>query len=250
MSHRPGNAKVCVDGRSITQFGRCDRYSLPDDRAIVIIENGRESRTELRNTIGVNMNFRAVTFPGVILMAIALMPGLAVAQEGRQAEKLVFELPASDGWDRGESRAFADKDAGFSVAYDSTDPAITVTLYQYSAGLDSIPDDVESNVVKKEMEGMQDGINQAKRLGYYDEVVKKEAKTVQLDGSKVKALWCRFAIESRGEKTNSQCFMTTCKNRFIKIRITYAENDSEAAEKKLNRLLAGIGKAIEVANEM
>ena len=181
-----------------------------------------------------------------VTLSFYFLQASAFAQEDREAEKPAFELPKPDGWNVGDPRAFAAEQAGFSVAYNMPDPLMTVTLYQFNRGLDSIPDDVESEAIKEEMAGVHDAIQQAKRLGYYDKAEEKAAKTITLGESKVKALWCRYLIEKRGEQTNSQCFVTTSNNRFIKIRVTF--EDSEKAQEKLNELIAEFGKAIESAS--
>ncbi len=80
----------------------------------------------------------------------------AVAQAEREAQNTEapapnIELATPPGWTKAEIRPLPTVDHGFSVAY-KHESGLTVTLYQFTRGLNSIPNDVTSSPIQEEMD--------------------------------------------------------------------------------------------------
>ncbi len=87
--------------------------------------------------------------------------------EGIEPPKPNISLATPPGWTREEPQALPPEDDGFTVAYEH-ESGLSVTLYQFTRGLNSIPSDVNSEIVQEEMRKAQSGIEQAVEFGYWE----------------------------------------------------------------------------------
>ena len=155
--------------------------------------------------------------------------------------ELVF--PEVENWERGELRTYPNEALGFSVPYISEEGGI-VTIYVYNAGLSSIPNDINDKVVKGEIERAKNEIIQYGKMGVYEGVREIKSDTITLGGAngKVRALRSLFYFKIKGDEVDSEIYLFSYKNNFIKIRATRPKAVNGAENKALVELLAAIDK--------
>lgn len=153
-----------------------------------------------------------------------------------------IEFPVVDDWAKSEPRPLPDD--GFSIAY-SHEKGMTVTLYQYTRGLRSIPDDVEDDIVVSEFSNSQSGLTQAVELGIYDALELKDQEIIKLGDSNTDVQWANYIVERGGVRTRTEVFVWAYKNRFFKIRLSSSPRRAKSKKAALKDLLTEIGKTLD-----
>lgn len=155
-------------------------------------------------------------------------------------------LPA--GWSRSTPRDLPAESAGYSEALIHVSETISVTHYRYTRGIASIPETVNSVIVRDEFANSKTGIQQAVELGIWQSAIELTSKTVPLGDSKTVAHWAQYEMTSAdGEKVISQIFVWARFGYFIKLRCSSRPNTS-AIEKTLRPLLTALGATSEKKN--
>ncbi len=159
------------------------------------------------------------------------------------AEQVEFVFPDIEDWQRGEVRTYPNEALGFSVPYMSEEGGM-VTIYVYNAGLSSIPTDLNDKIVKNEIERAKNDIIQIGKSGIYEGVREIKSDTVTLGGAtgKVRALRALYYFKIKGEEVDSEIYLFSYKNNFIKIRATRPKAKNGAENKALASFLAEIDK--------
>ncbi|QDT80536.1 hypothetical protein Mal35_40080 [Gimesia maris] len=161
----------------------------------------------------------------------------------------VITLPEVAGWTRSEPRSLPQDDHGFSVAYDH--PAgIVVTLYQFTRGLTKIPNDLNSDPPRKEMQRAQTGIQQAVKLGIWKAASETDQGIVPLGDSRTQALWSRYSLTRKNdESVISDTYIWPHANVLLKLRCSGQFQDSSAEAASLKALLTAIGTACQTDSQ-
>ena len=168
--------------------------------------------------------------------------------QNTEAPKPNITLATPPGWTRSETRSLPPEDHGFTVAYEH-DSGLAVTLYQFTRGLTSIPDDVNSTPVKDEMARAKNGIDVAVQLGYWQAATEVEAKTVQLGDSRQQALWSQYHLKVDGMVVASDIYVWARGNTLFKLRCTCRSEDVASNQAVLAPLLTAFGSSDPGANE-
>ena len=152
-------------------------------------------------------------------------------------DDLAIQLPDVEGWQKSDIQKYPTEDLGFSVNYDSRMGG-RVTIYVYSGGRKSIPNDITDTIIKGELEKAKSEIHRAAEMGYYQNVREVKNDTVTLGGSsgKVKALRSLFDMSAGGRDLASEIYLFAHQNRFIKIRAS--RQRSQTVNEALIGLLA------------
>jgi len=146
------------------------------------------------------------------------------------------------GWERTPIQALPPGDNGFSVGFHH--PAgITVTLYQYTAGVPTIPKEMDSPLIVSEMFAAKDGIRQLVDLGYYDTATESDSGYRKLGASSQSTAWSRYRIEAAGDSVISDTYIWPVGNTIHKLRCTRLAQENPAVETALDDLLTAIGVA-------
>lgn len=146
------------------------------------------------------------------------------------------------GWERTAIQALPPEDNGFSVGFHHPE-GITVTLYQYTAGVPTIPKEIDSPVIASEMFAAKDGIRQLVDLGYYETATESDSGYRNLGTSSQSTAWSRYRIEASGNSVISETYIWPVGNTIHKLRCTRMAQATPAVEKALNELLTAIGVA-------
>src|SRR3954452_25265337 len=93
------------------------------------------------------------------ILTTLLLASLATAA---RAEAPKLHLPDVQGWEHTDARPIPGGD-GYSVAYDSAAPHITVTLYVFNRNLPRVEDNLTSQAIRDEFASAKDAIQQAVR---------------------------------------------------------------------------------------
>jgi hypothetical protein len=177
----------------------------------------------------------------------------AVAEAEREAQnteppKPNITLATPHGWTRSETRALPPDDHGFTVAYEH-DSGLAVTLYQFTRGLTSIPNDVNATPVKEEMRHAKIGIEQAVQLGYWQAAKETESKTVELGDSQQQALWSQYHLTVDDMILASDIYVWAQGNTLFKLRCTCRSEDVPSNQAILGPLLTAFGSFDPDVNE-
>ncbi|WP_146395927.1 hypothetical protein [Pseudobythopirellula maris] len=149
-------------------------------------------------------------------------------------------LTTPSGWSKTETRALPPADHGFTVAYEH-DSGLAVTLYQFTRGHNSISNDVNSPLLKEEMQHAKKGIEQAVQLGYWQAAKETEFKTVKLGDSEQQALWSQFHLTVDDMILASDIYVWAQNNTFFKLRCTSRSEDIASNQAALDPLLTALG---------
>ena len=164
--------------------------------------------------------------------------GSNVDVQGSRENQATLATPA--GWTKSEPLPLAPEDHGFTIAYDH-ESGLAVTLYQFTRGHQSIPNDLDSPIVKDELEKAKRGIEQARDLGYYQAAKEVDSKTVKLGDSEQKALWSLFQLTVDGKTIGSDIYVWSKNNTLFKLRCTSRGDESESNQEILKPLLTVLG---------
>lgn len=149
-------------------------------------------------------------------------------------------LATPPGWKRSETRALPPDDRGFTVAYEH-DSGLAVTLYQFTRGLTSIPNDVNATPIREEMRHAKDGIEQAVQLGLWQAAKETESKTVELGDSEQQALWSQYHLTVDDMVLASEIYVWARGNTLFKLRCTCRSEDVPSNQAILGPLLTAFG---------
>lgn len=110
---------------------------------------------------------------------------------------------------------------GVGVGYNG--PGITVTIYVYTMGLNEIPSDLDSDIVKAIYLHARREIEMAGELGSYSNVKQLRDDQTAWDSQEngVKSLHATYSLTQDGVDRLSHLHLTKYKNHFLKIRFTY-----------------------------
>lgn len=162
--------------------------------------------------------------------------------ENTKAPEPKLALVTPPGWTRTETRPLPPEDHGFTVAYNH-ESGLAVTLYQFTRGLTSIPNDVTSLPVKEEMTRARIGIEDAVQLGYWKAAKEIESKTVFLGDSQQQALWSQYHLTVDGMVVASDIYVWARSNTLFKVRCTSRTQDLAASQVVLGPLLTAFGSS-------
>jgi len=170
-----------------------------------------------------------------------------VEQAAEEAKSIVapdpvVAIPAVPGWHNGIPRALPADSDGFTIAYDHPS-GITVTLYQYTRGMQTVPADPAADEVQVELERAKSGIQTAVELGQWSSAKEIESGKVALGNSEQRALWSRFALVADGNDATSDTYVWTCNNAFFKVRCTRLTESLSKSQDAVDLLLTEFGKA-------
>ena len=152
----------------------------------------------------------------------------------------VVDFPFVDGWSNPDKRPLPRN--GLSVAYNHKS-GMTATVYQYSGGLASVPDDIQSGAVLDEFANSRAGLKQAVEAGVYDDLVLEDEDIVSLGDSAVKTHWASYLVQREGASIATEIFVWTHKNQFFKLRLSTSPKRTEADKASLGELFTAIGEA-------
>jgi hypothetical protein len=152
-------------------------------------------------------------------------------------------FPEIEGWEKGGIRTYPNAALGYSVAYQSEEGG-TITVYVYNGGLKKIPDDINDKILIDEIERAKNEIVQIGKMGVYENVKELKNDRVTLGGAngKVKALRSLYYFKVRGNEVDSEIYLFSYKNNFIKIRSTRPKSEEGKENKAVMNLLAEIDK--------
>jgi hypothetical protein len=183
------------------------------------------------------------------LFALAAL--VVVAGSVRAADDVLpgpeIKWPEVKGLDRQKPKVFDDKKLGYSIAYlgDGT----IVTVFVYNLGLEKIPGDPYSDVIKAEMYESMLALeaNKTNPKPRYKSISPLDEKVMPLGSNKgaVQIRRKRYEVEIIDEgQAVTELYLTGYKNYFIKIRATYPAEGKEKSQKNLSNLLDALGNEL------
>jgi hypothetical protein len=154
---------------------------------------------------------------------------------------LEIEFPEIKGWKKSEVLKYPREELGYSINYDSPEGG-RVTVYVYDAGLKTIPNDINSSILKDEIQRAKEEIKAFGEAGLYENVKEIKNDTVTLGGAagKIKALHSLFNFRAGGRDLTSEIFLFSYQNKFIKIRATRLKDREGVENKSLVNLFSEI----------
>lgn len=159
----------------------------------------------------------------------------------RPLPKLVIELPTIAGWQHFEPKPLPIDDDGLSIAFEHED-GITVTFYQYTRGMKTIPTGT-STVTATELQRARNGIKEMISLKLWDNAVEEETEETSVGTSELQAAWSRYQLTKDQQELVSDIYVWGSRNRIFKVRATGDATQLEAYETALQTLLTALGKA-------
>jgi hypothetical protein len=162
--------------------------------------------------------------------------------EGLTPPIAVLKIEEVEGWEQSPMRSLPPEEHGFSVGYNHP-LGITVTLYQYTRGITSIPNELDTPLIEDEMLGAKDGIQQLVDLGYYAKATETEHGKKKMGTSSQWAAWSRYSILADGNTITTDTYIWPVGNTIHKLRCTGQFQESSAEEAALGELLTAMGKA-------
>jgi hypothetical protein len=157
--------------------------------------------------------------------ALLLAAAVALAQEPTK----IYGLPIPErvgGLIHGQPVDYETKSPGlgYSLRF-SGPPGWIVDVYIYDLGLKTIPDDLESGIVKSQLATAKGDIVELGRRGTYADVTELDGFAIA-DGGKTGFLCSTFSY-LRGERkemdVTSYLCLTSWSNKFVKMRMTAAK---------------------------
>ena len=159
----------------------------------------------------------------------------------RPLPKLVIELPTPAGWQHFEPRPLPISDDGLSVAYEHED-GITVTLYQYTRGMKTIPAGT-SSVTAAELSRAKNGIKEMISLKLWDTAQETDSGDTSVGTSLLQAAWSRHELTKEQQELVSDIYVWGSRNRIFKLRATGNASHLETYDTALQSLLTALGNA-------
>lgn len=160
----------------------------------------------------------------------------------KSARPPVVSFPDIAGWSKTKQRTLPEGKGAFSIGYNSPS-GIFVTAYVYTRGIATVPKELTSAEVKQEMARSSAAIQAAVKIGIYKSAkVETQGKThLGGDQKSREALWKKIRIETKTSVLNSDLYITTYRNRFIKLRCSRETTVGDKGEKELQALLKILG---------
>lgn len=147
-------------------------------------------------------------------------------------------------FERGEVKAFEDPALGVGIGY-SRETA-NVTLYIFDGGVKDIGRGIESPAVKMQFERAKRDIAEAQKRGLYEaleQTAEMEAAIGDAErGFPVLVSSYRLTIDK--EAVISHIYLTGCRSRFVKVRITYPASDREKYAPQVADFLTALGQTL------
>lgn len=155
---------------------------------------------------------------------------------------LVFE-ETMGGLNKGNFRNFEEKYPGLGVSIGYNASGITVTVYIYNLGMESIDDNLESPSFKRHFKEVIRDIFAAEKAGHYKDVTLLQIRAIDLGPKKTcpRALAASLSYTQGEINRLSKVYLLVYKQQFLKIRFTHDENANAQAEAALPAFLNQIG---------
>ncbi|MBL8027383.1 MAG: hypothetical protein JNL74_13265 [Fibrobacteres bacterium] len=136
-----------------------------------------------------------------------------------------------------EMKTFPQKELGVSFSYQYAD--LNLTFYVYNAGLSSIEDGVESEVIEAQYMQSIDAIYALLKMGKYSNVseVRQNKMDLQIKSQKLKALFAHFDLTQGDFERGSFLMITGYKNQIFKVRYTFPKKLEKMATTKWEYIL-------------
>lgn len=136
---------------------------------------------------------------------------------------------------------------GLSVGYNA--PGRTLTIYLYNMGMNSVPDDVTSPVLRQQFEQAANDIARVAEMGEYqnlrrlneDEIVSISSNT----GRKALSASFSFFQKNAGKDRLSKLYLMGYKNHFLKIPYTYDKDMQSEGEETFRKFLNELAKMLD-----
>lgn len=139
------------------------------------------------------------------------------------------------------------KSPGLGVSIGYGEPGIKVTIYLYTLGMDSIPDNLQSPILSKHFKDATEAILQIEEIGHYSNVKKLSEGAAQWDASQTDttSLHAVFSYTERGRECLSHLYLMGFRNHFLKVRFTYLKSYQKPAEEVQRQFLAELSRLLE-----
>jgi hypothetical protein len=186
---------------------------------------------------------------GLLFLLFACITFTADAQTNsyrHPATGLIFP-DGVEGIIRGNVNDFEGKNPGLGVSVPYDRPGITVTVYIYTFGFKSIPNDLLSPILKNHFAQVMNDIYEVEKRGYY-KFVKKTAEEItflRADKTGPQALFASFSYVQNGVERLSKVYLLGHKQHFVKIRFTYDKSVHAQVEEKLTAFLNAMADMLE-----
>ena len=138
---------------------------------------------------------------------------------------------------------------GFSVGYNG--PGLKVTVYVYTMGIKTIPEDLDSSILKDHFKKAANDILYMEELGHYSNVKNisdGEAKWGAGE-TQMRSLYGSYGYTQRGRDCLSHLYLMGFRNHFLKVRFTYDREIQGNAEKIRNEFLGEFSRILSVMGE-
>jgi len=151
------------------------------------------------------------------------------------------------GMDRGKIADFEKDHPGLGISVGYNGPRIIATIYLYTMGMTSIPDDTDSPAFVAHFRQTAEDIFQAGRQGLWNDVKKTSEEALFIGPSQTgrKALCYSFSYSPNKDDLLSKLCLFTYRNHFVKIRFTYGKDIKTKAEETFKILLEALADIIE-----
>ena len=182
----------------------------------------------------------------LLFACITLTANAQTTQYRHPATGLVFPDSVA-GIVKGNVKDFEGTNPGLGVSVPYDRPGITVTVYIYTFGFKSIPNDLSSPALKNHFAQVMQDIYEVEKRGYY-KFVKKTAEGItflRADKTGPQALSASFSYVQNGVERLSKVYLLGHKQHFLKIRFTYDKSVQAQAEGKLTAFLNAMANMIE-----
>lgn len=174
----------------------------------------------------------------VIFLLIPCVHGASAEPYMHHETGLVFPERLA-GMDRGKVTDFETEQPGLGVSIGYNAPGITVTIYLYNMGMESVPDSLQSPVFRSHFKQVVDDVVQAGQLGYYGNLKKTSETAVSLSALQTgpNALCASFIYIQNDVERLSKLYLLPFRKHFLKVRFTYDRNIQSKAEDTLKKFL-------------
>ncbi|MEM7456064.1 MAG: hypothetical protein AAF456_17075 [Planctomycetota bacterium] len=161
---------------------------------------------------------------------------------GDGALKPVFDLPQPEGWEFSGARELQGADGDFSVAYEHP-TGVTLTLFQYTNDLVSIPEDLDSPELKSEMREARAQIQRMTALGMWLMSEEMDSGLTTLGDSSRNVVFSKYKIRTENRRAHSYIYLWAQDDHFLKIRMTCSPYRTQEEKLAISELLTALGNA-------
>jgi len=181
----------------------------------------------------------------VVLLLIAAVPGVSAEAYLHPETGMVFPDRLA-GMERGTVTDFEKEHPGYGVSIGYNAPGITVTIYVYNLGMESLSDSLESPELLEHFGQVVEDVMQAGRMGLYNSLQKTSESVVVFPPrqSGRGALCATFSCVQQGVERNSNLYLLAFRNHFLKVRFTSDRSVQAQAEDTLDRFLAYLAASV------